>query len=151
MSPPDPIRRLQASARAAAEHVAPGERAARVVVFDTRGAKVLDMTIPASASVTEDERPAMPTVGWCVTDRGATFDGKAVPVTGRKRDVLRVLVENETATVDDLRAAWGDYKAEESTIRWQIGELKKALKAAFPDYPGELIEATGNGYRLLIR
>ena len=65
--------------------------------------------------------------------------------------MLRVLIEHETATVDELRAAWGEYKAEEGTIRWQVGELKKTLKNLFGDFPGELIEATGTGYKLNLR
>ncbi len=146
----DPLRRLQHAARLAAEHVAPGERAGRVVVFDARGARVLDVLVPASAPAPH-EPPDAPAAGWVVMDRAATFDGTPVQLSGRRLDVLRVLVENETATVDDLRTAWDGYQAEESTIRWQVGELRKALKKLFGDFPGELIESTGAGYRLLLR
>jgi hypothetical protein len=154
-----PLRDLQATARAAVDHLAPGERASRVVVFGANGSKLIDITVPACATCAAKSNEVVdapyevvpPVSGWVVTDRAAIFDGVALPIAGRKLDVLRVLVAHETATVDDLRTAWSDYKAEDSTIRWQVGELKKSLKGAFRDFPGELIEATGSGYKLLLR
>jgi DNA-binding response OmpR family regulator len=147
---PDPIKQLQQVARIAAEHVAPGERTARVVVLDSHGVKVLDVRVPASMAVA-DEPPTGTAAGWNVTDRSATFDGQTIAIKGRNLDVLRVLAAGDIVTVDELRTAWGEYRAEESTIRWQVSELRKTLKKFFGDFPGDLIESTGTGYRLLLR
>lgn len=151
--PRDPVRDLQAAARRAADHSAPGHLARRVVVLGEGGVKLMDVPVPACPCGPEPggaaEAGAAP--GWSSRGDALLFDGEPVPIRGRNLDVLRVLAASELVTVDELRAAWSGYKAEDATVRWQVGELKKALKKLFGDFEGELIEATGAGYRLLLR
>lgn len=147
----DPIRALQAAACSAAVHVAPGEPARRVVVYGAGGGKLLDVAVPAECPPAGDG-PGTAAAGWVVTDRGAWFDGEPVPVKGRSLDVLRVLAAAPGPVgADELRAAWGGYGAEESTVRWQVNQLKKLLKARFPDFEGDPVAATGSGYLLALR
>lgn len=147
----DPLKELQLAAARAAEHTSPGERAFRVVVFGANGAKLLDAAVPACCCGKAAATGSTVSAGWVVTDRAATFNEVAVPVKGRSLDVLRVLAGGDVVSVDELRAAWGDYNAEDGTIRWQVGELRKVLKKQFGDFPGELIESTGAGYRLVLK
>lgn len=146
------VERLQHAARRVAEHLT-GERAVRVRVIGEDGATILDVRIPfrTLAVEREPEAPEPPAAGWAFTDRAATLDGNPVKLTARSLAVLKVLAGTEVADTDDLRTAYGGYQCEDATIRWQIGELRKALKKAVPDFPGEVIEATGSGYRLVLR
>lgn len=147
----DPLRTLQAAARAAAEHVSPGQRARRVIVFGDDGGKLLDAAVPACPAGGESHAPPAGVPGWSVRDGRAYFDGTLVPITGRRLDVLRVLIEKEVATVDDLRVAWEPYRPEDGSVRWTVGELKKSLREAFGEFDGEIVAATGGGYQLKLR
>ncbi|MCE9564904.1 MAG: hypothetical protein K8U57_22960 [Planctomycetes bacterium] len=152
MTNSDPIRLLQDASRQVASHVSPGSLAGRVVVIGIDGRKLLDVTVPVTGSaVAGMAMPPIPISGWEERDGRIFFDGERVSVTGRKLDVLRVLIAHDPAGVNELRAAWEGYPAEEKTIRWQIGELRKSLKTAFPDYPDDPLPATGEGYSLRIR
>lgn len=152
MTPNDYIRDLQAAARAAAEHCA-HQSATSVAVFGGGTQLLINVAVPAGpdSKGKVPEPPPLDAPGWHVTDRAAALDGTPVALTRRQLDVLRVLVGCDIASADDLRAAWDGYPAEEGTIRWQVGELRKALKRQFGDFPGDLIESTGTGYRLLLR
>lgn len=147
----EPLKELQRLASRVAGQLAPGEQPARVrvVVYGVTGGRLFDLALPCLTNIVE----AAPITesGWSVRENAVYFNGDALPIRGRNLDVLRVLIEKDVATVENLRVAWDGYKAEDSTIRWQVGELKKVLKKQFPDFEGDVIEGTGNGYRLLIR
>lgn len=153
MPPPrDPLRELFLAALFAAHQMGFAERPTRVVLYCREKRKIVDLEIPLTISPNdqahvEEDVPA----GWSIIGNAVMFGGQRIPIAGRKLDVLRVLIEKEVATLEDLRAAWGGTVIEDGTIRWQIVELRKTLAAAFPDYPGDTIPATGNGYSLQIR
>ena len=156
MSNADPIRQLQAAARAAGQLVAPGSQVARVCIFGVDGRRIADFTVPIGAVAVKEpphaqaEEPSRP--GWSFSGNSARFDGAPIAIHGRKLDVLRVLAEADGPLgFEDLRAAWGNYKAEESTIRWTLAELRKDLKRTFIDLEGDPIENTPAGYTLVIR
>jgi hypothetical protein len=151
MNGSDPLQRLQAAARAAAEHYSAGHPARRVIVLGEDGAKLIDANVPLCACQPAPAPEPDEVPGWAVRNGRAYFDGTLVPISGRKLDVLRVLIDKEVASVDDLRAAWADYRPEDSSVRWTVTELRKALKAAFSDFDGELIQTTGHGYALTLK
>ena len=95
--------------------------------------------------------PAAPP-GWSFAPDGrAVYDGRPLAVGGRKLDVLRALVGAAGPVgVDGLRAAWGGTDVDDSAVRFQVAELRKALRAEFPDWEGEVVQASAHGYRLLL-
>lgn len=155
---PDPFRQLQAAARRCGRHALPGVAIGRVVILDANGKKVVDLAIPPDMDShpeplanTVRAAPA-PRPGWDFSGPTPRFDGTDVPIHGRKADLLRVLAEkNGPATVDDLRAAWDGYQVEEGTVRWTVGELRKALRELFPGLEGEPVTSGPGGYVLVIR
>jgi hypothetical protein len=160
----DPLHRLQQAAAASARVIDPGSVAGSVIVLDTHGRKLIELAVPASSAspppalgdefatpfpVTREE-PATP--GWSFTPTGPKFDGQPIPIRGRQLDVLRLLIRAEgPLSYAALRAAWGGYPAEESTVRWTVNELRKTLRTAFPDWETDPISASGDGYLLMIR
>jgi DNA-binding response OmpR family regulator len=149
----DPLRQLQQAARTAAEHVAPGERAARVVLFDVTGRKLLDVTVPVCLPVSEARAEMdVPVAGWHVTDRIATYDGKRIAVGASRLNLLRVLAEaDEPITAKELTSAAFDRQTDTANTRYHIRELRKELKAAFTGFEGEPIQGDDEGYRLVLR
>ncbi|WP_439627580.1 hypothetical protein [Gemmata sp.] len=149
----DPIRQLQVSAQNAARHLT-GAQADRVVVFDLAGRKLLDMAVPVTSVAAGGgggEEPEAAEAGWSERKGRVYFDGTLVPLSGRKLDLLKVLIREDVADVDQLRPAWKGSVVEVKTIQWTVGELKKSLKELFGDFPGDIIVPTGSGYSLQLR
>ena len=151
----DPIKRLQIIAREAALHINPDSRAKAVIIIDANGDQIVRINVQGSngghaASLKEEPTPIVES-GWSERNGKIYFDGTPIPLAGRQLDLLRVLIEKESATVDELRPAWKGSIVEESTIRWTVGELKKSLKKLFGDFPGDLIKSSGEGYSLQLR
>jgi DNA-binding response OmpR family regulator len=159
--PTNPILDLQVKARRAAHFTYPGRTVARVILIDESGKKVFDMMIPPlppeleSASEVESSRPAIrsPVAGWDFSVHIPRFDGRDIHIQGRKLQVLRVLAEGEgPVPVETIRnTVWDRYTGSDDVVRWTIGELRKALKKEFPEFEGEIITTTGNGYELGVR
>ncbi|AMV25456.1 hypothetical protein VT84_13745 [Gemmata sp. SH-PL17] len=149
----DPLRALQAAARAIADHVSPGRAAKRVIVLDDVG-KLIDVPVPCGACAKADEvDEAKPPVvaGWVVTERGATFDGTAVLVAPSRLRLLRVFIEAENPlTAKELTAAAFDRHTDEANTRYHIRELRRELKTAFT-FDGDVIQGEADGYRLVLR
>jgi hypothetical protein len=126
-----------------------------VVILDASGNKLLEVSIPAGIDV-DMPTPFPPTrepkPGWDFPPSGPKYDGRPVKIQGRQREVLKALAAAEgPLMVDQLAAAWADYKPEPGTVRGVVIELRKTLKNLFPEWEGETIEATGEGYTLLLR
>ena len=167
MSTPEyPIRNLQSAARAAVNHVAPGHAPGRVVILDAQGRKLVDIVvlppvdqptpIPGTVPCLPPEIPVepLPPPGWDFSGGRAAFEGVPVAVKGRPLAVLRALVAADGPVSPDQlrRQCWENYRCEESTVRWAVGELRKALRAAFPDHEEPITaDGTGAGYMLNLR
>lgn len=158
----DLVRAMQSAAAQFGQIVRPGSVPAIIQVQDAYGLVLFSLSIPAGVGAAdptpvpgraaEPEPPPVP-AGWAFAGGAARFDGVLVPVTGRKLDVLRALAGADgPLSADDLRrAAWANYQAEESSVRWTVGELRKVLRAAFPEFPGDPVPADGGGYTLAVR
>lgn len=151
----DPLQAFQLSARTIGRAVDPGRAVARVVVLDADGRRIIDLAVPPGP-VLPVALPAAaeqaPPDGWDFSTGTARYDGRRVDVTGRKLALLKVLAEAPgPVPTDDLRAAWQGYDVSDSGIRWQVVELRKALRRAFPDFEGDPVPASGTGYQLAIR
>lgn len=148
-----PLRDLQAAARAALRHVAPGSLPGEVVVKDQHGHRVISLLIPPT-DPTDPAEPADPQPerpGWDFS-RGCRLDGALVPIRGRPLDVLRMLAESPgPVPAEQLKKAWTEYEPSDSTVRYQVGELRKVLAKLFPGFEGDIVEATGGGYLLHLR
>lgn len=152
--PTDPLHDLQSAARRYARHVLPGSVARRIIIVDEHRERIAEVRIPAcedrdaAPSLVPDVRP-----GWDFTSRIARYDGTECPdIVGRPLAVLRVLAEaNGPVSVDELRAAWDGYQADESTIRGAVASLRRKLAKLWPDWEGEIIVSTGAGYGLELR
>lgn len=118
--------------------------------------------------------PAPPPPGWDVSGRvakynGIPFDGRGpsgVRIVGRKLHTLRPLVEaSEPIKIADFNKSFqaadleeGRVKAgqecdcEDGSIRWQVGDLRRALREAFPSFDGDRVHnIRGVGYTLMVR
>lgn len=160
---PDPLHALQAAARRCARHVAPGCYAARVVILDASGRELLGLTVPAGddldtpaqvaavAPVATPE-PEPPVAGWSFDNLRPFYDGKPLEIHGQKLKVLREFVESkEPLSVEALKnRAWKDHRTTDETVRWSIGELRKALRAYFPELEDPIPNGI-DGYSLQIR
>lgn len=156
------VRAMQSAAVQYARVVHPGAQPVLIQVRDRHNCVLFSLSIPAGVGAAdptpvpgraaEPEPPPVP-AGWAFAGGAARFDGVLVPVTGRKLDVLRALAGADgPLSADDLRrAAWANYQAEESSVRWTVGELRKVLRAAFPEFPGDPVPADGGGYTLAVR
>ncbi len=146
---------LQDAARAVARLLSPGLEAVSVTV---RVAHEIDLITIAvlpgdeAEEVLVPEPPALPPPrGWAFGENSARFDGKPVAIHGRQLDLLRVLAAAvDPVKLDGLRAAWGTYPAEETTVRWTIGKLRESLALAFPGFEDPVTNGPG-GYSLAIR
>jgi hypothetical protein len=116
-------------------------------------ANVPRSNLPVSPVSAPPAQVAAPPVvaGWALREGRAYYDGRLVQVGGRRYDVLAILIGRETARTHELRAGWDGYQVEESSVRWQVAELRKTLKALFPEFEGEPIISTTTGYRLVLR
>lgn len=157
----DAILELQAAARRVARHIAPGCYAARVVILDHNGRELLGMAVPpgedattatASTLIVQARQPEPPAAGWSFNHTRAFYDGKPLEIHGQKLKVLRAFVQSaEPLTVEALRKhAWEDVRTEEATVRWTVGELRKSLRAYFPDLEDPIPNGI-DGYALQIR
>jgi hypothetical protein len=155
----DPIRKLQCAVRSALAHLAPDSAPSRVAVWDQTGKKVIDLIVPASGSGDTDTHLEAPTVcdlptvklGWIVTDRVATYDGRAVPVPRSRLALLRVLAEADgPRTAKELTLAAFDSQTTIENTRFHIRELRKELQAAFGS-EDDPVPGDDNGYRLTVR
>lgn len=149
----DPLHDLQAAARRYAKHVLPGVAARSLVIRDEHREPIAQVRIPACAG--GEAEVAAPEVrpGWDFSHRIPRFDGTECPdIAGRPLAVLRVLAEAAgPVSVEELRAAWDGYSADDSTIRGAVASLRKKLEKLWPDWEGDLIVSTGAGYGLEIR
>ncbi len=154
MAVDDELRALQRAARRYALSVAPDSRPDVVQVRDVNRKMIVALTLPARESTETDDVPRVvgPRPGWDFSGTVPRYDGEPVPITGRKLDVLKVLAgEAGPVSAERLRDAWAGYMVEETTIRWTIGELRKALKVSFPAFDEDPIGTDGSGYSLRIR
>ena len=153
MSAHDPLKNLQFAAARAAAHVAPGDRAFRVVVYGADGRKVIDVAVPACCCAQESGgEQAVPVIaGWLVTEKGARFDDRAVAVGASRWRLLAVLIgaDGKLSAKELARLAF-DKDSDEENCRYHINALRKELKAAFPDFEGDILPGEG-GYRLVLR
>jgi hypothetical protein len=151
--PADPVRSLQAAARRALAHVAPGSAPSRVAVWDASGKRVIDLVVPAAtdADDTLADRPAI-VPGWCVTEAGAFYDGAAVAVAPSRLKLLAALVRADGPVRGRELARLGfDAETDEDNVRYHVARLKKELAQAFPEFEGEIVSAGEGGYRLRLR
>ena len=154
MTEDDELRNLQLAARRYALAVAPDSRPDLVQVRDVNRKMIVALTLPTRecAEIPTTSRAVGPQPGWDFTALIPRYDGEAVPISGRKLDVLKVLAaEAGPVSTERLREAWEGYMVEESTIRWTVGELRKALKSHFPAFEDDPIGTEGGGYSLRIR
>lgn len=149
--PSDPLKTLQAAARAACAHAA-DLPAGRVVVFAVDGRKALDVAVPPGATEQAAEpEPAVPPAGWNVSDRGAKFDGKPVQVSASRLPLLRALVEADgPLTAKELRERAFDSQTDTANARYHIRELRRELRAFFA-VDDEVVTGGDDGYALAIR
>jgi DNA-binding response OmpR family regulator len=148
----DPLHELQASVRRYARHVLPGSHARRCVILDEHQEEIAAVRVPACEG--KDAETLAPEVvsGWDFRGHLPRFDGVEYPISGRPLAVLRVLGEaSGSVSVEDLRAVWDKFDVSDSTIRGAVADLRKRLEKLWPDWEGDVIEATGNGYSLHIR
>lgn len=153
----DPIRSLLKAACRANRHIEAGP-ATRVVVY-SGDRKTIDMTVPDSvadgvlralAAAREPEVP--PPSGWSFTDRSAAFDGRAVGVAASRVKLLKALAEaRRSFTAQQLTESVFDSETDVANVRYHVKELRRELRAAFPDFEGELVVGEGEGYRLVLR
>ena len=143
----DHLRNFQQAAAAVIRQLLPDSHAVKCIVVDQFGREVV-LPIPAGLeSLPAAGEAPVPESGWRFTETRAFFDGRMLEsVYGRKLAVLRALHDaTGPLTAKDLRmAAWNDMLIEENTVRWQVGDLRKALAVEFSGYEGEII-ATANG------
>ncbi len=149
----DPTHALQEAARRYISHVHPGETIRRIRLVSVTGETLGTVLVPPPRG--EDAVPIVDPVkaksGWDFAGPVPRFDGAIVPVHGRKADLLRVLAgANGPLTTEQLRPAWDGSIVEESAIRWQVMELRKALKLLFPGLEQPVL-TTPEGYLLNIR
>lgn len=148
----DPLHDLQAAARRYARHVLPGSVPRSLIIRDEHREMIAQVRVPACAGEVE---PVSPEVrpGWDFSKKIPRFDGAECPdIAGRPLAVLRVLAEAAgPVSVEELRAAWDGYSADDSTIRGAVAALRKKLEKLWPDWEGDLIVSTGAGYGLEIR
>ena len=150
---PDPLHALQAAARRCARHVAPGCYAARVVILDASGRELLGLTVPVAAVApvaTPEPEPSV--AGWSFDNLRPFYDGRPLDIHGQKLKVLREFVESkEPLSVEALKnRAWKDHRTTDETVRWSVGELRKALRAYFPELEDPIPNGI-DGYSLQIR
>ena len=149
---------LQAAAIAAGKLVGPGIRIIHVAIFAEDVGEVLRLAVlgdeAEEASSFAAEPPPLPAPaprGWNLFGSIARFDGEPVAIHGRQLDLLRILASaDDPLSIAGLRAAWGDYTPEETTIRWTIGKLRESLLAAFPGLEDPVTNGPA-GYSLAIR
>lgn len=180
----DVIQALQSAARRAGKIVSPGMPIGRIELFDLSGKPVLAVAVPfeevaveevwapaPSESVQVPPKPAAPPAahappkpGWDFSTKPyPLYDGRQIEIAGRPLDLLKLLAEAERPlTIVEMEKAW-DYPAaegqtwlppENGTCRWTLGDLRKKLKAAFPDFPGshlDTVKNEGHHYWLTIR
>lgn len=156
----DPVRQLQAAARAATEHLTPGTQPGRVVIYTAAGAKVVDVAVPPAppgpppGARAADPEPEPAAAGWAVTDAAASYDGARVRVAPSRVGLLRLLVEADgPLPVAELAdGGWGPHFARtgEANVRQHVARLNAELRAALGlDF--DPVEGTGQGYRLAFR
>lgn len=145
------LRDLLVAVRLVAERFT-GRPARRLYVTDDGGETILEIAVPTCAC----EPPARSATeavphGWSVTDRGATFDGTAVPVPGSRLKLLRALVEADgPRTAKELLDLAFDRETSIDNVRYHLRELKRELKKAFT-FDGDVIQGDDEGYRLVLR
>jgi hypothetical protein len=74
---------------------------------------------------------------WEVEAGGFKFDGRFYPLVGKPLAVLRVIVDSprrQTFGYPDLRSAWSDDMADESTIRAALSTLRRSLRKVAADF-----------------
>jgi hypothetical protein len=148
----DPVRRLQDAARAAIAYIAPGRVVGSVVVLDGEKEVIIEMFVPACGPRVEEVevKPAVSPVGWHLTDRNAMYDGRTIAISRPK--LLRVLVETgEGITIPQLTTLAFGQQGSDANTRYHLVQLKKELKAAFPEFEGDILQCDENVYRLMVR
>lgn len=148
---PDHILTLQRLAFQVGRQLAPHDTPVELILRLGSG-RVVRLPVDEGGEGTKAFEPeARP--GWDFSRKVPRYYGVDYPtIMGRPLAVLRLLAAADGPLgVEDLRAAWADYKPEEKSVRNMVGELKKALRALWPDWEGEVITGTGTGYRLEIR
>jgi DNA-binding winged-HTH domains len=151
--PTDPVEQLQSAARQVAGRFVPGALPVRVAILGADGEPLFVVAVPQVACESR-ESPREPEVsaGWDVTERRALFDGKPVKVAPSRLRLLKVLVEADAPLpARDLLGPAFDRHTSENNARFHVTELRKELRAAFPGFEGEVIDAAGDGYVLVVR
>lgn len=156
----DLIRCLQSDALRVAAAVAPGASVSYVVALDAQGRVLFKLPVPAAALLLlppptdagpADEPPAA-APGWAVGPKGALYDGARVAVAASRLRLLKVLVEADgPIPAKELARLAFDRETDEPNVRYHVKELKRELAAHFADFEGDLVAATGEGYRLAVR
>jgi len=155
----DLIRCLQSDALRVAAAIAPGASVSHVVALDAAGKVLFKLPVPPAALLLPpptdagpaDEPPAA-APGWAVGPKGALYDGARVAVAASRLRLLKVLVEADgPIPAKELARLAFDRETDETNVRYHVKELKKELAAHFPGFEGELVAATGEGYRLAVR
>lgn len=102
----------------------------------------------------EEESPVFQTGGLAVdlAKRQVTVEGRAVKLTKKEYNLLRLLVQHAGKVVTHqqlLHEVWGQAYVEETQyLRVYIGQLRQKIEAD-PANPRHIVTETGVGYRLL--
>ena len=102
----------------------------------------------------EEESPVFQTGGLMVdlAKRQVTVEGRAVKLTKKEYNLLRLLVQHAGKVVTHqqlLHEVWGQAYVEETQyLRVYIGQLRQKIEAD-PANPRHIVTETGVGYRLL--
>lgn len=162
----DEMRELQRAARRYALAVAPDSCPDVVQVRDANRKVIVALTLPArDVPPAEGEEgppprlappaplpPSPPSTGWVVTERGAWYNGRAVPVAASRVGLLKCLLEaTGPAPASDLAArGWPPRHAttSEDNVRFHVRKLNEEIRTAFPGLTFDPVRGTGEGYVL---
>jgi DNA-binding response OmpR family regulator len=150
---PDPLKQLLMAARAAARYLAPGTVPERVMVLAAGRVRIVELAIPfgVDEAPAEEERPAS-VAGWSFAGKVAHFDGVPISISPSRVRLLRAIAEAASAlTARELLERAFDRETDVANVRYHVKELRRELKAAFPNFEGELIAGTDEGYKLLLK
>jgi hypothetical protein len=155
--PTDEIIKLQCAAREVARLLIPGTPLGHVVVYDILGKPLFRFPIPIGLRCDGADTPAVVelpgvTAGWAVGPKGALYDGEQVRVAPSRLRLLKALVEaGAPVAAKELAKSAFTSETDEGNCRYHVGELRKELKAHFPDFDADIIRPTGSGYELVLR
>ena len=148
------VQELQELARLVAANFVPGVPVESLRLLDAHGKVLFAVAIPQAACepAASPHEEATPAAGWDVSERRALYDERRVKVAPSRLKLLKALVEAEAPLpARELLGLAFDRHTSETNARFHVAELRKELRAAFPGFDGDPVEAAGDGYVLAIR